>query len=97
MSTQQALIIPTPKAPFFLGPRPIPAPGTGEVLLKIMSVGLNPLNWLQHDVDFLVDGYPAVLGNDIAGVVEALGDGVQGFAKGDEVYVPRRQILLISY
>ncbi|KAJ7429814.1 chaperonin 10-like protein [Mycena galericulata] len=85
-SEQQALIIPSPKAAFVVGPRAIPSPGPGEVLFKILSVGLNPANWLQREYDIFVGPYPAVIGGDIAGVVEAVGEGVQGFAKGDEVF-----------
>lgn len=86
MSTQQqAIIVEAPKAPFVLGPRNMPSPAKGEVLIKIMSVGLNPMNWMQPLYDVLIDEYPAVLGGDIAGVVEALGEGVQGFEKGDKV------------
>ncbi|KAJ7167674.1 chaperonin 10-like protein [Mycena filopes] len=85
MSTQQAIIVQSPHTPFVLGPRPIPSPDKGEVLVKIMSAGLNPMNWMQRDYNILVDEYPAVLGNDIAGVVEELGDGVEGFKKGDRV------------
>ncbi|KAJ7917195.1 chaperonin 10-like protein [Mycena leptocephala] len=87
MSTQQALIIPSPKAPFKLGQRQVPVPGKGEVRLKIMAVGLNPMNWAQHEFDFLIFEYPAVIGADIAGVVDEVGEGVDGFSKGDEVFV----------
>ncbi|KAJ7895497.1 GroES-like protein [Mycena olivaceomarginata] len=86
MSTQQALIIPSAKAPFVLGPLPIPAPNKGEVRLKIVSVALNPLTCAQHDYDIFMPEYPAVIGSDIAGVVDEVGDGVEGFAKGDEVF-----------
>ncbi|KAJ7126157.1 chaperonin 10-like protein [Mycena epipterygia] len=88
MSTQQqqAIIVPSPKAPFLLAPRDIPSPGKGEVLMKIMSVGLNPFNWAQREFNMMIDEFPAVLGNDVAGVVEALGEGVEGFKKGDKIF-----------
>ncbi|KAJ7660140.1 GroES-like protein [Mycena polygramma] len=87
MSNQQALLIPSPKAPFVLGQRPIPVPGKGEVRIKIMAVGLNPMNWAQRELDFFITAYPAVIGADIAGVVDEVGEGVDGFAKGDEILV----------
>ncbi|KAJ7498516.1 GroES-like protein [Mycena latifolia] len=88
MSTQQqqAVILPSPKAPFVLGPRDVPAPEHGEVLIKIMSVALNPANFAQQAHDLLVPEYPTVLGFDIAGVVEALGEGVEGLKRGDRVF-----------
>ncbi|KAJ6602461.1 GroES-like protein [Mycena vulgaris] len=86
MSTQQAVILPSPKAPFVVGPRDISSPREGEVLIKVMSVALNPANWMQREYDILIPGYPVVLGCDIAGVIEALGYGVEGFKKGDKVF-----------
>ncbi|KAJ6476480.1 chaperonin 10-like protein [Mycena vitilis] len=87
MSTQQALLIPSQKAPFALGERPVPVPGKGEVRIKIMAVGLNPMNWAQREFDFFIAAYPAVIGGDIAGVIDEVGDGVNEFAKGDEILV----------
>ncbi|KAJ7671460.1 GroES-like protein [Mycena polygramma] len=87
MSTQQALLIPSPKAPFVLGQRPIPVPAKGEVRIKILAVGLNPMNWRQREFDFFITAYPAVIGADIVGVVDEVGEGVDGFTKGDEVLV----------
>lgn len=72
-------------------PRPGPAPG--ELLVRVHAVGLNPPDW------YLRDGmknlppewrpqprFPIILGTDVSGVVEAIGDGVTDFAVGDEVY-----------
>ncbi|KAF8214056.1 GroES-like protein [Mycena galopus ATCC 62051] len=86
MSTQQAIVVPAPKEPFIITTREIPTPQKGEVLLKILSVGLNPINFKQRAFDFLIDEYPAVLGSDVAGTVEALGEGVYGFKQGDRVF-----------
>ncbi|KAJ7756631.1 chaperonin 10-like protein, partial [Mycena metata] len=74
------------KGPFVLRPRPIPVPAEGEVLVKIMSVGLNPIDWKQGAFNILIDEYPAVVGHDVAGVVEELGEGVEGLKKGDRVF-----------
>ncbi|KAJ7293848.1 chaperonin 10-like protein [Mycena rebaudengoi] len=83
---QQALIVPAPRADFVLGSREVPTPKNGEVLVKIMSAALNPINYKSRENDVLIAEYPAVLGNDIAGVVEQVGEGVQGFRKGDRVF-----------
>ncbi|MGA4670624.1 zinc-binding dehydrogenase [Propionibacteriaceae bacterium Y1923] len=60
---------------------PTPEPGPGEVRIKVAAVGLNP-------VDYKVAGGKSpgdVLGLDIAGTVDVLGEGVDGFALGDRV------------
>ncbi|KAJ7248398.1 GroES-like protein [Mycena rebaudengoi] len=84
---QKALLIPTPKADFVLGSHDIPSPGKVKVLVKIMSVALNTMYNKQREFDVMVDGYPAVLGADMAGVVEEVGEDVRGFSKGDRVCV----------
>ena len=60
----------------------LPAPGPGEVLLRHEAVGLNYI-----DVYFRTGLYPSPLpsglGMEAAGVIEAVGDGVTGFAPGD--------------
>ncbi|KAF8205431.1 chaperonin 10-like protein [Mycena galopus ATCC 62051] len=86
MPTQQALTIPAPKAAFLIAPRPIPVPGAGEVRVKILSAGLNPFNVAQQQVGRYIGEYPAVVGADLAGVVDVLGEGVEEFAVGDEVF-----------
>ncbi|MET8163775.1 NADP-dependent oxidoreductase [Streptomyces sp. NPDC005329] len=66
----------------------VPAPGPGQVRLAVRAAGVNPFDWkvLQgwvremHPLDL-----PAGLGADVAGVVDAVGEGVTGFAVGDEV------------
>ncbi|KAJ7605101.1 chaperonin 10-like protein [Roridomyces roridus] len=85
---QQAIVVKSPKAPFTVESLPIPTPAKGEILVKIHSVALNPINWKQRAFNVLVDEYPVVLGSDVAGVVEQVSEDAQGFAKGDRVYVP---------
>jgi NADPH:quinone reductase len=65
-----------------------PVPGPGEVLVRIHASGVNPLD---TKIRAGVAGHaraqlPAVLGMDLAGVVEETGPGVDGFRAGDEVY-----------
>lgn len=68
---------------------PDPVPGPGQVLVRVRAAGVNPADWKRRrglwsggkDLE-----EPAGLGNDLAGVVEAVGDEVDGFAVGDEVF-----------
>ena len=68
-----------------LGDRPDPAPAAGQALIKVHGAGVGP--W---DVGFLSGGFPGlglpfVPGQEIAGVVEAAGDGA-GVHPGERVY-----------
>jgi NADPH:quinone reductase-like Zn-dependent oxidoreductase len=94
MSVQQAIVVESPKAPFTLGSAKIPSPAKGEVLVKILSIALNPADWKQREYDVIRE-YPAVLGCDVAGVVEKLGEGAEGFKKGDKVYA-RHHLMQVS-
>nr|WP_199002062.1 zinc-dependent alcohol dehydrogenase family protein [Flavobacterium sp. ASV13] len=65
-----------------------PAPKKGEVLVKIHASGVNPIdNKIRIGVSpYASPVLPAVLGTDLAGVIEQIGDGVTQFKVGDEVY-----------
>ena len=71
------------------GQLPAPDIGDHDVLVRILASGVNPLDAKIMAGEFkLVLPYkpPFVLGNDLAGVVERVGRGVQRFAPGEEVY-----------
>lgn len=65
-----------------------PTPGKGEVLVKIAASGVNPLDLkiAAGQAAHAKQTLPAILGIDLAGTVEAVGEGVTGFRPGDEVY-----------
>lgn len=66
-----------------------PAPVAGEVLVRVMAAGLNPVDFKTREGKLkLILKYrlPTVMGNELAGVVEAVGDGVSGFSVGDRVF-----------
>ncbi|MGW3311626.1 NADP-dependent oxidoreductase [Streptomyces sp. NPDC001073] len=68
-----------------------PSPGPGEILVAVRAAGVNPVDWKQR-TGYRRPGetgshaFPAVFGNEVAGVVEETGAGVDGFAVGDEVF-----------
>ena len=63
---------------------PDPEPGPGEVLVALRAAGLNHLDiWIRKGLPSAPK--PRILGADGAGVVSALGAGVEGFAVGDRV------------
>src|SRR5277367_6562720 len=64
---------------------PVPEPGPGEVLLRHEAVGLNYIDVYFRTGLYKLPNLPAVIGQEGAGVVAALGDGVTRFAVGDRV------------
>lgn len=68
---------------------PMPALGRGEALVRVRAIGLNFFEVLmrQDRYDFTPD-LPFVPGVEVAGVVEALGEGAQAPAVGTRVVVP---------
>jgi len=87
-STMKALRLDVAGQPLTLATVERPVAGPGQVLVRIAAAGLNPLD---AKIRAGQGGHarqpaPAVLGIDMAGHVEAVGAGVEGFAVGDAVY-----------
>ena len=79
-----------PDAAFSPAERETPRPGAGEVLVKVAATSVNTVDTMirqlgQEQLPLSPD-LPAILGMDFAGTIEAIGDGVNGYAVGDEVY-----------
>ena len=70
---------------------PKPAVGAGQVLVRVRAAGINALDWKVRE-GYVRDAFPlqlpAVLGIELAGVVEALGPGASRFRIGDRVMGP---------
>jgi len=68
---------------------PQPSPGSNDLLVKLRAASINPIDFkivqgalrLVHHLDF-----PAPIGFDGCGIVEQVGSGVRGFARGDMAY-----------
>ncbi|MGN6094170.1 MAG: alcohol dehydrogenase catalytic domain-containing protein, partial [Luteibacter jiangsuensis] len=87
-TTMQAAVAEQIDTPLRLVDLAVPAPGPGQVLVRVAAAGLNPLDTkiragkaahARHPL-------PAVLGIDLAGTVVALGAGVDQWQIGDAVY-----------
>lgn len=71
-----------------VGVLPAPTPGPGELVFRMAAASINPVDFkTRMGMLRALQPYrlPAILGNDAAGVVTALGPGVAGFAVGDRV------------
>lgn len=76
--------------PEVLVPEEVPQPqaGQGEVLVRMKAVGVNPAEtYMRSGAYAYLPDLPCILGGDGAGVIEAVGDRVEGVAVGDRVYV----------
>jgi NADPH2:quinone reductase len=84
----RALILESPGAPFTLTEVPRPTAAPGHVLVRIKASGVNPLDTKVRagQAAHARVELPAILGMDMAGIVEAVGPGVTTFHPGDEVY-----------
>ncbi len=67
---------------------PEPVPGPGEIRVRVAGAAVNPVDVKARRGylnDFMPMTFPARLGGDVAGTVDAVGAGVSGFAVGDRV------------
>ncbi|MEZ5733677.1 MAG: zinc-binding dehydrogenase [Paracoccaceae bacterium] len=82
---------------------PVPRPGAGEVLVKVLAAGVNPtdintrVGWYARNDDAEGGGwggalaFPRIQGADLCGEVVALGDEVEGLTLGARVICPVNQ------
>lgn len=67
--------------------RPRPTPGPGEILVRVLAAGINPVDWLARSGKAPLYGDPPfTLGLDVSGEVEATGGRVTAFRPGDQVF-----------
>jgi NADPH2:quinone reductase len=65
---------------------PVPQPGYKQVQIRVTVAGLNPHDQKARDTGlFIKDALPAILGNDITGVVTDVGPEVTKFKTGDRI------------
>ena len=65
-----------------------PAPAAGEVLIRVEAAGVNPIDWKIRNGAGQRMGLvlPILLGGEVSGTVEKLGEGVDNLSVGDAVY-----------
>jgi NADPH2:quinone reductase len=84
----KALVLESFNTPYRLKDIEKPAAQKGQVLVKIKASGVNPLDLkiITGQAAHAKAKLPAILGIDMAGIVEAVGEGITNFKIGDEVY-----------
>jgi len=84
--TMRAAVVRAFGQPLTIEEVPIPTPGPGEVLVKIMASGVCHTDLHAADGDWPVKPtLPFIPGHEGAGIVVALGAGVSGLREGDPV------------
>jgi arylsulfatase len=72
--------------------QPIPVPGVGQVRIRVVAAGVNPIDWKARQPNYVSPTSGAmpplqmIPGNDVAGVIDAVGEGVTQWRVGDAVY-----------
>jgi NADPH:quinone reductase-like Zn-dependent oxidoreductase len=66
---------------------PTPVPGPSEILVAVHAAAVNPVDMKIRSGAFGAGGdFPAIMGREASGVVQEVGQDVDGFAPGDEVF-----------
>ena len=77
---------PGPPEALRIATRPVPAPGAGEVLIRVAAAGVNRADTMQRRGNYPPPpGASDILGLEVSGTVAAVGEGVSDPAVGDEV------------
>jgi D-arabinose 1-dehydrogenase-like Zn-dependent alcohol dehydrogenase len=87
MAKMRAVQVPKAKGPFEIVEREIPQPGPGDVRVKVQACGVCHSDSVTKEGLFPNITYPRVPGHEVAGVVDAIAEGVKGWRLGDRVGV----------
>lgn len=73
----------------------VPAPAAGEVQIRVHAIGLNRAEIMYRNGQYVIEPeFPARLGYEASGVVQAVGEHVEGIVTGDRVSVILRLCLM---
>ena len=65
-----------------------PSPGPGQVVVKLKAIGINPVDtYIRSGTYTIKPELPYTPGNDAAGIIESIGEGVDHVSVGDRVYI----------
>ncbi|MGH2866889.1 MAG: alcohol dehydrogenase [Solirubrobacteraceae bacterium] len=87
MASMRAIQVPSAGADFELVERDVPTPGFGEALVRVHACGVCHSDVFAKEGGYPGVSHPLVPGHEVAGAIEALGDGVQGWEVGQRVGV----------
>jgi D-arabinose 1-dehydrogenase-like Zn-dependent alcohol dehydrogenase len=85
MENMRVAQVTTPHGPIEIADRPIPDPGPGKVRVKVAACGICHSDVITKESLFPGIAYPRIPGHEVTGVVDALGEGVTNWTKGQRV------------
>jgi NADPH:quinone reductase-like Zn-dependent oxidoreductase len=87
-----------PPAVITIDDLPCPRPSTGQVLVRVRAAGVGPWDALVREgKSGLKQPLPLILGSELSGIVEAVGEGVAGFKPSDGVYGATNEMFTGAY
>jgi len=89
MTDNVALWLPKARAPFAIGPAPLPQAGADQIVVRSRAIAVNPFERMVQAIGGIITpwlSYPLVLGSDVAGDVVMVGPNVSDFSVGDRVF-----------
>ncbi|KAF5019960.1 hypothetical protein F66182_8019 [Fusarium sp. NRRL 66182] len=86
-SNNAAWLVAAKTSPLEVKEAPLTQPGEGHILVKNAAVAINPVDIANQHIGIFIAAsqYPVILGEDVAGTVEAVGPNVTHFKAGDRV------------
>ncbi|RYP46275.1 hypothetical protein DL768_007494 [Monosporascus sp. mg162] len=81
----QAAFLDGPQKALRIGPIHTKKPRPGEVLIAVAAVAVNPVDWKVQDLGAFIEEWPTILGEDVAGEIVEVGEGVTNVSKGQRV------------
>jgi len=87
MSKMRAVQVTAANGPFELVEREVPAPGANQVRIKVKACGICHSDSLTKEGLYPGLQYPRVPGHEVAGIIDAVGEGVVGWTRGQRVGV----------
>jgi alcohol dehydrogenase, propanol-preferring len=82
------MVLDKPKQPLQLRDLPKPRPGRGELLVRVSSCAVCRTDLHVVDGELPDPKLPLILGHQIIGRIEEIGEGAEGFSIGDRVGIP---------
>lgn len=68
---------------------PTPTPSTGEILIKVKAAAIcgTDVRMIKNGAKGIDEGHPCILGHEVAGIIEQIGEGVSGYSIGQRVAI----------